>query len=322
MVPQSSNEWKKYLFPRINVALLLPQVLRQGKGIITLLRGNSMQSLLYGLIAALAWGLHDFFMRHLSQKLAVATMLLTVLSMGSVALIGLIAVTGGWAQVDAHSAMFAVASGMCYVLGCFGLYTAFAIGPVRLVAPIAGAYPVLSVTLAALSGQPIGADQWLATFAVVVGIAIVARQPEQDTATQNRVKAMLWAALGATGFALTFALGQIATQGGAELSVILIARLTAVLIVAAWVIYRRLPFGPLRPHLRLIALMGVLDVTALGLVIAAGSLANPEFAAVASSLFGLITILLAWRFLGEPMRALQWGGVAMVFAGIAWLAAS
>lgn len=280
-----------------------------------------MQSLLYGLIAALTWGLHDFCVRHLSQKLAVAAMLLAVLSLGSVALIAVITLTGSWAQIDARSAMFAIASGSCYVFGCVGLYIAFGIGPVRLVAPIGGAYPVLSVALAAVSGQSIRVDQWLATLAVVVGIAVVARQPD-NAATDNRIKAMLWAALGATGFALTFALGHVAAQGGAELSVILVARLTAVLIVGAWVIAHRQPLAPLRPHLPLLALMGVLDVTALGFVIAAGSLANPEFAAVASSVFGLITILLAWRFLGEAMRAWQWCGIALVFAGIAWLAAS
>ena len=280
-----------------------------------------MQSLLYGLIAALTWGLHDFCVRHLSQKLAVAAMLLAVLSLGSVALIAVITLTGSWAQIDARSAMFAIASGSCYVFGCVGLYIAFGIGPVRLVAPIGGAYPVLSVALAAISGQSIRVDQWLATLAVVVGIAVVARQPD-NAATDNRIKAMLWAALGATGFALTFALGHVAAQGGAELSVILVARLTAVLIVGAWVISHRQPLAPLRPHLPLLALMGVLDVTALGFVIAAGSLANPEFAAVASSVFGLITILLAWRFLGEAMRAWQWCGIALVFAGIAWLAAS
>ena len=279
-----------------------------------------MQSLIYGLIAALAWGVHDFCVRHLSHKLAVAAMLLAVLGLGSVALIGVITLSGSWAHIDARSAMFAVASGSCYVMGCVGLYIAFAIGPVRLVAPIAGAYPVLSVGLAAISGQSVRADQWLATLAVVVGIAIVARQPDESS-SDTRAKAMLWAALGATGFALTFALGHIAAQNGAELPVVLVARLTTVLIVGGWVISRRVPLAPLRPHLPLLALMGVLDVTALGFVIAAGSLANPEFAAVASSVFGLITIVLAWRFLGEAMRALQWGGVGLVFASIAWLAA-
>ena len=79
-----------------------------------------MQSLLYGLIAALTWGLHDFCVRHLSQKLAVAAMLLAVLSLGSVALIAVITLTGSWAQIDARSAMFAIASGSCYVFGCVG----------------------------------------------------------------------------------------------------------------------------------------------------------------------------------------------------------
>ena len=66
-------------------------------------------------------------------------------------------------------------------------------------------------------------------------------------------------------------------------------------------------------------LMGVLDVAALTAVTLAGGLPKAEYAAVASSVFGIVTILLAWRFLNEPMRAAQWGGVALVFAGIAAL---
>lgn len=288
-----------------------------------------MQSLLYGLIAALTWGVHDFCVRHLSQRLAAATMLLGSLTAGSLVLLGIIAVSGVWKQMNVQIAGYAMASGACYAMACFGLYRAFAIGPVRLVAPICGAYPVLSFALAALMGQPIRVDQWLATFAVVVGIAIVARQPEADAETQSRSSAIMWATFGAIGFALTFALGQAAVhvasvsgeRAGTELPITLMSRLAAILCVGGLVIYSRQPLTPLRPHLPLLGLMGVLDVVALGLVLAAGGLANPEFASVASSLFGLVTILLAWRFLSEKMMAAQWGGVAMVFAGIAWLAA-
>lgn len=306
--------------PKNNAASLLLQARRQGKAGLVIFWGNSMLSLLYGLIAALTWGLHDFCVRHLSQKLAVAPMLMAVLAMGSLALAGLIAVTGG-AHITMHDAMIAAISGGCYAVGCFGLFTAFAIGPVRLVAPIGGAYPVLSVALAAFGGQSVGLDQWFATIAVVAGIAIVARQPEAE-ASQSRAIAMFWAVIGAIGFAMTFAFGQTAAAGGAELPATLVARLTAFVIIAIGVFGRRMPIAPLRAHLPLLALMGVLDVTALGFVIAAGGLANPQFAAVASSCFGLFTILLAWRFLAEPMRPMQWGGVALVFTGIAWLAAS
>ena len=281
-----------------------------------------MQSLLYGLIAALTWGLHDFFLRHLSQKLAVAPMLLTTLTFGSAALLALVVLSGGWQTPEASSVIIAITSGSFYVMGCVGLYIAFSIGPVRLVAPIGGAYPVVSLALAAFSGQSIRIDQWLATGAVVIGVAIVARQSDHSAPLHGRGRAMVWAAIGAAGFALTIALGQRATQNGAELPVVLIARLTGVLIVATWVVARQMPMAPLRPHLPLLALMGLLDVTAVGFVFAAGSLANPEFAAVTSSVFGLITILLAWRFLQEHMVARQWGGVGLVFAGIAWLAAS
>ena len=56
-------------------------------------------------------------------------------------------------------------------------------------------------------------------------------------------------------------------------------------------------------------------------MVAAGSIAHPEYAAVASSIFGIVTILLAWRFLSEAMKPVQWIGVAVVFLGIATLAA-
>jgi drug/metabolite transporter (DMT)-like permease len=67
--------------------------------------------------------------------------------------------------------------------------------------------------------------------------------------------------------------------------------------------------------------LGALDATAISLVIAAARFPSPEYAAVASSVFGLITILLAWRFLGEAMRPVQWLGVLIVFSGIAAVAA-
>mgnify|MGYP001385446096 CR=1 FL=1 len=38
-----------------------------------------------------------------------------------------------------------------------------------------------------------------------------------------------------------------------------------------------------------------------------------------SALFGVLTILLAWRLLAEAVRPVQWAGIATVFAGIAVL---
>jgi drug/metabolite transporter (DMT)-like permease len=65
--------------------------------------------------------------------------------------------------------------------------------------------------------------------------------------------------------------------------------------------------------------MSLLDALALGIVIAAGNLHRPEFAAVAASTFGIITIILAWLFLKERMTGGQWFGVAVCFLGIGYL---
>jgi drug/metabolite transporter (DMT)-like permease len=62
--------------------------------------------------------------------------------------------------------------------------------------------------------------------------------------------------------------------------------------------------------------MGAIDVTAMTLVALAGRFPNPEIAAITSSIFGLITILLAMVFLGEKVRPVQWLGVLAVFGGV------
>jgi drug/metabolite transporter (DMT)-like permease len=98
-----------------------------------------------------------------------------------------------------------------------------------------------------------------------------------------------------------------------------ITRVTALTIALIWLLQRRPSLGGLGTIWPALLLMGILDVCAVSAVTLAGGMENAEYAAVASSIFGIVTILLAWKFLHEPMRASQWGGVALVFAGIAAL---
>jgi len=278
-----------------------------------------MTSLLLGLFAALAWGVHDFLVRRVSQNAAAAPLLFVSLLAGCLALAPVTAASGDWVRLTAHAASLAVASGVVYAFACYGIYRAFAVGPVRVVAPISGAYPVLSVGWAAVSGEDIGVGQWLAVLTVVGGIALVARSGD---AGGGRIRAATigWAVMASSGYALTFALGQAAAAGGAELATSLVARVMALVVMGVLVLAAQGQFSGVRPVLRLLGVMGVLDVAALTCVLAAGGHAHPEYAAVAAASFGVITIVLAWYFLAEAMRPLQWAGVAAVFAAIAFLA--
>lgn len=277
-----------------------------------------MISLSLGLLAALCWGLHDFTVRRVGGRIDVAAMLAVVTAFGLLPLLPLALWSGGWQSIGPQQAWLAVAAGVTSVSANIGLYRAFTIGPVSLVAPICGAYPVLSVLFAVARGDQAGAQEWLAVLAVVAGVAIVARG-EGGASSGSRLAAAGWAALASASFALTFGLAQWSAETGAHLPVAAITRLTALAVVLLWLVQRRPGGSGLGANWPALLLIGCLDVGALVLVTLAGGLPNAEYAAVASSIFGIVTILLAWRFLNEPMRAAQWGGVAMVFAGIAAL---
>ena len=277
-----------------------------------------MISLSLGLLAALCWGLHDFTVRRVGGRADVAAMFALVTAFGLLPLVPIALFVGGWAAIGMAQAVLAIAAGITSVSANIGLYRAFTIGPVSLVAPICGAYPVLSVLFATARGEPTGAQEWLAVLAVVAGVAIVARS-EGGPASGSRLHAAGWAALASVSFALTFGLAQWSAETGAHLPVAAITRVTALGIALLWLLQRRPGSGGLANIWPALLLMGCLDVGALTAVTLAGGLPNAEYAAVASSIFGIVTILLAWRFLNEPMRPVQWGGVAMVFAGIAAL---
>lgn len=281
-------------------------------------KGKSVESLGLGLIAAFLWGLHDFLVRRIGGRANPALLLLCTETFGVLLLAPAAGFSDGWAQLTPISVAMAVVSGFCYTVAAYSLYRAFTIGPVRLVAPICGAFPMLSVAFAMLRGQPAGPLVWLGVLAVVGGIAMVTRgEPGADNADKRR--AILWSMLACVGFAISFGLLQWAAEAGAELSATLLSRAAAVLVVLGVVLAQRPPVAPLRPLLPVLALMGALDLGAVLGIALAGGLPHAEYAAVASSIFGIITILLAWRLLNEPVRAAQWGGVIIVFAGIVGL---
>ena len=278
-----------------------------------------MISLVLGLVAALAWGIHDICVRFVSQKGGILPSLATVLLMGSLILIPITTSVGDWSAVTPKGYGYAMLSGFVYLLGCNGLYKSFAIGPVRLVAPIVGAYPILSITWAGLLGQQVPWDQWLAVGFVVLGVALVGYLSQSDDEESSTSAAVGWAILGATGFAVAFAVGHIATQAGDELPVILVSRVSATMGVLILLFAQKGPKLPLKNAWPFLIAMAFLDTTAHSIVIGAGNLDRPEFAAVAASMFGLITVVLAWIFLRERMSLGQWCGVALAFAAVGYL---
>jgi drug/metabolite transporter (DMT)-like permease len=276
-----------------------------------------MLALSLGLAAALIWAVHDLLARKLTQGAALLPIILVVLGSGCLVLLGPALVFGNWADLSRNSVRLAIAGGCAFALASGTLFRAFSMAPARIVAPIIGAYPMLSLGSAVLQGRPVTQWDWLAVVAVVFGIAVVSMTSEKGDKTSSPLPAMGWAALSACGFAI----GQEAARQGSELPVILITRLTAVTIIAALFLAQRSSLQSIRGNWVVICFMGLFDAVALSLVTISGSLPFAEYATVASSLFGVVTIILASYFLGEKLRPLQWLGVAIVFGAIGFLSA-
>lgn len=281
-----------------------------------------MLALGLGLTAALIWAVHDLLARKLSPGAAILPILAGVLATGLAVLLVPALGFGDWTTMTAPAWAVAAASGIAYLVAGGSLYKAFSLAPVRLVSPVIGAYPLLSLAIAVAQGRTVTVEDWQAVAAVVLGIAIVATASRDDTpegyAAPPHV-ALGWATLSAVGFASTFALGQEATRLGSELPAMLVGRVVALAGVVALIRLRREQVLPPRGQVRTLAVMGALDAVALGLVLASGGLDQSEYASVASSLFGVLTVLLAAWILKERVRPVQWLGIACVFGGIAAL---
>jgi drug/metabolite transporter (DMT)-like permease len=276
----------------------------------------------FGLTAALIWAVHDLLARKVSQGAALLPIIATILATGCAVLAPVSLIFGDWSAMTPMSIGISGLYGLAYALAVGALYKAFSVAPVRLVSPVIGAYPMLSLAIATAQGQAVTPADWMAVLCVVLGIAIVALAARSDAPEGYAAPpaiALGWAALAALGFATTFALGQEATRQGAELPTMLIGRLVALAGIVVLALGRKAPLRPARGQVWLLALMGSFDAIALGLVTAAGALPRAEYASVASSLFGVLTVLLATWFLRESVRPVQWLGIAGVFGGIALL---
>ena len=276
-------------------------------------------SLSLGLLAALCWGVHDIFVRYVSQTNGMLASIFTVLTIGSIIMAPVCIYLGNWPDLTTMALQKALVSGTFFGFALIALYQAFAIGPVRLVSPIVGSFPIMSVGLSLWSGQSLELFQILAVLIVVGGITVVAKG-ESTTTSEKRLVAILWAISAAFAFFISFAYGQSATADGAELPIIWVSRLAAIFIICVIALLFRASLRPKLSQIPLLSVMGLLDGVALAVVLYAGTQAFAAFATVTASIFGLITIILAWAFLGEKMTNLQWLGVVMVFSAIAYLA--
>ena len=270
------------------------------------------------LASSVAWGISDFLGGLRSRRISALTVLLVSQPVGLVLAL-VVAVAVGGDALGVRDAAIAAGAGAAAVLALGAFYRAMALGSVTVVATI-GALGVLVPVLAGLAqGDRPAALQAVGAAAGVVGVLLVAREPDPEWRAAGRASIGL-AAIAALGFGVFF-VGLDAASGGRPTWTIVAARVGGVatlLVVAAFA----------RPSMRIesslfpaLVAIGFFDVLANSLFALATNHGLLSLVAVAGSLYSAVTILLARFVLGERLAPIQVAGVIVALGGVALIAA-
>ncbi len=280
-----------------------------------------MNPALWGGLCALSWGSADFMARFTGRALGADSALLGMLLVGSIALSRWVWIAEPALVWHASGLWLLALCGLSVMVATLLLYEGLARGPVTIVAPIVGAYPVFVVAFWVALGARPSLLQWGAMAMTLVGVVVVARCAErfEERGVMGRadVRKSVVLALGAAlGFAIVVISGQAAAPIYGELQTLWVSRLVSLACIALLFVGRRRKPRLMLRWWPLLALQGLLDAGAY-LAIFAGSVGEgAELVAVTASAFGAVTVLLARVVLREAMSWTQWGGIAMVFTGV------
>jgi drug/metabolite transporter (DMT)-like permease len=272
-----------------------------------------------GLAASVSWGLADFIGGLKARTLDVLAVL--VISQGLALLLLAVAVAASAPEAPSTAAALAAAgAGVAGVAGLAALYRGLAVGAMAVVAPIAALGAGIPVAVGIATGDRPSGLVVAGILIALGGVALAAREQAPEGGGARLAVGAGLAMAAALGIGL-FLLGMDAASDDGVLWALLCARGASVAVLLAALVATRPDLGAAKPDLAAIAAIGVLDLSANGLFAVATTEGLVSVASVCSSLYPVVTILLARAVLSERVRPSQQVGVALVMLGVVAIAA-
>jgi drug/metabolite transporter (DMT)-like permease len=291
--------------------------------------------ILFGLTAAICWGLTDFVITQIARQLSVPQAFFYVQLVGT-GLTGLLLLANP-ALPAPTAGMWALVIGVSLfnLAGTLLLYRSFAFGTLSLVSPIASAFAVVSALLALLAGERPALLALLGALLLIGGVTLVSRsqheaRDERRTTKVERVALFRPSSFvlqlppgvpEAIGVALCFGIAfwalDFVTPALGILWPVLMIRLVETVAAVLFLLRRRIrPTRLTRGMAALVLASAALDTLAfVAFNLGLGSAFTSIVTALAS-LFSAVTVLLAWAILRERLAPAQWAGVAIILAGV------
>ncbi len=270
---------------------------------------------LLALLAAVLWGTGDFLGGALARRVP-TLVVLAGSQLGALAALG-VALPFAGGHPPGSYLWWGTASGVVGTVALAAFYRALAIGTMSVVAPIAATGLVVPVLAGLVSGERPSPAQLAGIVAAATGV-VLASGPELGGESSRRSVGL--AALAAAGFGGTLAL----TARGADVDVAtttLASFATGAVLAFGWLAATRTPLRLAPADLPVTGLIGVLNVSAVGLYGVSTRSGLVSVVAVLASLYPVVTVLLARRVYAERLARVQQAGVLTALGGVVLLAA-
>lgn len=281
-----------------------------------------MNQIFFGGLSAVSLGTADFLAGLTGRAVGHANALLAVYIVSCVGMSVYMLVSGHPMEIDLPAQWLIVLFGLMNTVAMLLLYKALALGPLSVAAPIVAAHPAAVVMFAFALGSRPSAGQWIGMAMAMAGAIIVARaSSEEGTEKERRShgKTILVATAACFAYAVLIISGQHSVPLHGEPQTLWLGRIVAlVFLLLFFLISRKAPGLPMK-WLPVLCVQGMLDFGGVLFLLFGSNGEFSEITAVISSLFGGVTVLLAWIFLKEKISSIQWAGVAIILSGVGCL---
>ena len=304
-------------------------------------RPGRLTGVIYGLVAAVGWGVSAVAATHAARRAGTYIAVLTGQGLGVIVLLLLTAVLRpSFAAINGHVAAILAGAGLLGLLGYLTFYRALEYGgAVGLVSAISATYGGVTTVLAViLLGEHLGV---YGTIGVVLAVAGVAMASAYAPATAeappvavgepivgvapapSRIRNLSRAGIPlAFASALTygvggFLLGDYSARAG-WLTSALLAHSSSVtaLLVALPFLARRKPSRPAASAIGWAAAAGLTDVVGLLAFSRGGSAGQVAVTAAVSSVYPAIPLVAGLAIFGERLSRRQFAGVGLIVGGL------
>jgi uncharacterized membrane protein len=275
---------------------------------------------IYGLAAAVGWGLADFSGAVAGRRIGSVATVIVGQVLSALFMTALLLISGEPVAPIAAIIGWVALNGLFTAIAYMTHYRALELGPVAVVSPIGATYAVVGVALAMIVlGERPDPPELIGAAITVFGVMLVSTDLRKLRAGTHGMPAGLpWAIVSAVGFGVAaFLLGYAAQQVGwiSGLWASRMAQVTCYIPIA--IIYRK-QLSQLRPGVGLwVALAaGAADILGVVTYSAGAEQGYLTLVLAASAIFPMIAVVLSIVYLHERLVPNQYVGIGFVVGGL------